>query len=79
MEAPPGQSRTDMSSDANSSGDIEPSFKRQVVIAFLRSVLDQSDPEIGEASAHLIRMTIQSLEQEETEIVFVDREDEGQS
>jgi hypothetical protein len=77
MEAQHGQSRTDMSSDANSSGDIEP-FKRQVVIAFLRSVLEQGDPEIGEASAHLIRMTIQSLEQEEMEIVFVDREDEGQ-
>ena len=68
-----------MSSDANPSGDIRPPSRRREVIAFLRSVLDRSDPEIGQASAHLIRMTIQSLEQEEMEIVFVDPGDEEQA
>ncbi len=67
-----------MSSDANSSGDIRPPSKRREVIAFLHSVLDQGDSEIGEASARLIRMTIQSLQQEEMEIVFVDPGDEEQ-
>lgn len=47
--------------------------RRRDVIAFLRSALDQRDSEIGETGTHLIRLTIECLEQEEMDIVFVDR------
>lgn len=61
-----------MPNDPNEANTNTPKVLRRHVIAYLRSALDQADSEIGDSSAQMIRMVIQSLEREETDIVFVD-------